>query len=252
MAIPHDHEDSGVTRVIACSPCCSRLYRESKFIKIWPLMLVFTTKEGFSWRHRRRHSFQGPVPYRDNRLPVQATAAGYSALIDAYGLAVPLPRTLYATGERHRIVEQDGWRILTPRHAPEPSLAGHLGFALKYEGGSRRPQTAVPGHRPRSDPGPGPGRSDRHLQPPHLVSLRMADRPYPGSGGRHGRTLCSCCRSQTAIHDGRRKFPAASREKQSSRHPRILPAGVSHGSSRPVYDTVPAATRPRLHSRRAA
>lgn len=79
--------------------------------------------------------FSGPSTiYRENRLPVQATAAGYSALIDAYGLTVPLPRTLYATGERHRIMEQDGWRILTPRHAPEPSLAGHLGFALKYEG----------------------------------------------------------------------------------------------------------------------
>ena len=27
-----------------------------------------------------------------------------------------------------------GWRILTPRHAPKPSLDSHLTFALKYEG----------------------------------------------------------------------------------------------------------------------
>ncbi|WP_322099615.1 Fic family protein [Aquibaculum arenosum] len=63
-----------------------------------------------------------------------ATPAGYAALIDAYDLSVPLPRTLSATGERHRILERDGWRIMTPRHAPHPTLAGHLTFALKYEG----------------------------------------------------------------------------------------------------------------------
>jgi len=60
--------------------------------------------------------------------------AGYSALIDAYGLAVPLPRTLSAIGERHRVFEEHGWRMMTPRHAPDPTLEGHLTFALKYEG----------------------------------------------------------------------------------------------------------------------
>ncbi len=60
--------------------------------------------------------------------------AGYGALIDAYGLSVPLPRKLSATGSRHRIVEDDAWRILTPRHAPRAELDCHLTFALKYEG----------------------------------------------------------------------------------------------------------------------
>lgn len=60
--------------------------------------------------------------------------AGYVALIDAYGLEVPLPRRLSAIGEKHRILEGDGWRILTPRHAPAASLQGHLVFALKREG----------------------------------------------------------------------------------------------------------------------
>lgn len=63
-----------------------------------------------------------------------ATPAGYAALIHAYGLPAPLPRTLSAIGSRHRIVEDAGWRIYTPRHAPDASLEGHLTFALRYEG----------------------------------------------------------------------------------------------------------------------
>lgn len=47
---------------------------------------------------------------------------------------MPLPRKLSATGSHHRTVEDDVWRILTPRHAPSADLDGHLTFALKYEG----------------------------------------------------------------------------------------------------------------------
>lgn len=83
----------------------------------------------------QQHQFSGPVTvFQEIRLPERATPAGYSALIGAYRLAVPLPRTLFATGEHHRITERDGWRIMTPRHAPNPTLEGHLTFALKYEG----------------------------------------------------------------------------------------------------------------------
>jgi hypothetical protein len=79
--------------------------------------------------------FSGPtLIFHERRLPEIATPAGYAALIDAFDLSVPLPRTLTAIGERHRILEQSGWRIMTPRHAPHPTLAGHLTFALKYEG----------------------------------------------------------------------------------------------------------------------
>lgn len=82
-----------------------------------------------------QHRFSGPVTvFQDRRLPERATPAGYAALIDAYGLAVPLPRLLFATGERHRVIEEEGWRILTPRHAPHATLDGHLTFALKNEG----------------------------------------------------------------------------------------------------------------------
>ncbi|NQW23561.1 MAG: Fic family protein [SAR202 cluster bacterium] len=79
--------------------------------------------------------FSGPVTvFQERRLPERATPAGYGALIDGYSLSVPLPRTLSAIGERHRVAEKDAWRILTPRHAPHPTLEGHLTFAIKYEG----------------------------------------------------------------------------------------------------------------------
>ncbi len=81
------------------------------------------------------HHYSGPVTvFHGRRLPEMATPAGYSALIDAFDLTTPLPRTMLATGSHHRIKENSGWRILTPRHAPQPTLAGHLTFALKNEG----------------------------------------------------------------------------------------------------------------------
>jgi hypothetical protein len=79
--------------------------------------------------------FSGPVTvFSDRRLPERGTPVGYAALIDAYKLAVPIPRTLSAIGVRHRMTEQAGWRLYTPRHAPPATLDGHLTFALKYEG----------------------------------------------------------------------------------------------------------------------
>ncbi|MGX1100246.1 Fic family protein [Amorphus sp. MBR-141] len=79
--------------------------------------------------------FSGPITvFQERRLAEPATPAGYSALIDTYGLNVPLPRTLSAIGTHHRIIEKNGWRLTTPRHAPEATLEGHLTFALKYEG----------------------------------------------------------------------------------------------------------------------
>jgi hypothetical protein len=64
--------------------------------------------------------FSGPVSvFHDRRLPETAIPAGYAALIDAYKLAIPVPRILSAIRTKHRIIEQGGWRIYTPRHAPE-------------------------------------------------------------------------------------------------------------------------------------
>jgi hypothetical protein len=90
--------------------------------------IVFVRRSG-------KHQFSGPVTvFHERPLPERATPAGYAALIDAYDLAAPLPRTLLATGEHHRVKEEAGWRILTPRHATSADLEGHLTFALKYEG----------------------------------------------------------------------------------------------------------------------
>jgi hypothetical protein len=81
------------------------------------------------------NDFSGAVNgFQGRRLPERATPAGYAALIHAYQLPVPPPRTLSAIGTRHRVAEEAGLRIYTPRHAPEATLEGHLTFALKYEG----------------------------------------------------------------------------------------------------------------------
>lgn len=82
-----------------------------------------------------QNRFSGPVTvFHERRLPERATPAGYAALIDAYGLKVPIPITLSAVGERHKRTEQDDWRILGPRYSPDATLEGHLTFALKNEG----------------------------------------------------------------------------------------------------------------------
>jgi len=72
--------------------------------------------------------------FQESRLPEPALPVGYAALIDAYRLEVPLPRVLCAIGTRHKVYEESGWRIYTPRHEPKSTLEGHLVFALKYEG----------------------------------------------------------------------------------------------------------------------
>jgi len=95
----------------------------------------FTHRADFSGIAIVREHFSGPVNvFHERRLPEAAIPAGYAALIAAYNLHAPIPRTLSAIGTKHRILEQDGWRIYTPRHAPEASLEGHLTFALKNEG----------------------------------------------------------------------------------------------------------------------
>jgi hypothetical protein len=95
----------------------------------------FFSGQRFSWIMAGTHHFSGPVSvFQEQVLPERATPAGYAALIGAYGLRVPLPRTLSAIGEHHRIRNESGWRILTPRHRPPSDLEGHLTFALKYEG----------------------------------------------------------------------------------------------------------------------
>jgi hypothetical protein len=73
--------------------------------------------------------FRGRVlPEPDARL------VGYAALIDAYRLAVPLPERLALVSRHHRRYDTGSWAVYTPRHMPQDTAAGHLGFALRYEG----------------------------------------------------------------------------------------------------------------------
>lgn len=59
---------------------------------------------------------------------------GYAALIDIYGLNVPLPEALAVISPQHKQYTTKEWSVYTRRHKPEESLQGHLTFALKYEG----------------------------------------------------------------------------------------------------------------------
>ncbi|MDA3917566.1 MAG: Fic family protein [Deltaproteobacteria bacterium] len=60
--------------------------------------------------------------------------AGYSAIISAHDLKVPVPDYLCAIGPKHKKYDHGRWHIFTPRHKPEDTLFGHMTFALKYEG----------------------------------------------------------------------------------------------------------------------
>jgi len=63
-----------------------------------------------------------------------SSLAGYSALISAHDLKVPVPDHLCAIGTKHKKYDDGRWHIFTPRHKPRDTLYGHLVFALKYEG----------------------------------------------------------------------------------------------------------------------
>jgi hypothetical protein len=80
------------------------------------------------------HFSQPVTVFRGLRLPDEAIPAGYAALIDTFDLLVPLPRFLFAVSKRHHASTSERWRVLPTRYRPDPSLQGHLTFALKYEG----------------------------------------------------------------------------------------------------------------------
>jgi len=79
--------------------------------------------------------FSGSVSvFHERWLPEEAVPAGYAALIEAFALTVPIPRTLAAIGPRHKVYKANGWHIFTPRHQPASTLDAQLTFALRYEG----------------------------------------------------------------------------------------------------------------------
>ena len=66
--------------------------------------------------------------------PEEGLLVGYGAIIEAYGLAMPIPGILALISTKNRKYSTDQWRILTPRHEPKDTLYDQLVFALKYEG----------------------------------------------------------------------------------------------------------------------
>ena len=85
--------------------------------------------------YQNKQNSQSVTIFHDYPLPeAKAKPVGYSALIADYNLAVPLPDSLCAIGEKHKKYQKGQWHVFTPRHAPENTLYGHLTFALKYEG----------------------------------------------------------------------------------------------------------------------
>jgi Fic family protein len=84
---------------------------------------------------RKGDSFSRSVnEFHGRAAPERIGTAGYAALIDCYDLKVPLPPKLAGISEHHHRVETNDWLLLTPRHRPKDTLAGHLEFALKWEG----------------------------------------------------------------------------------------------------------------------
>ena len=66
-------------------------------------------------------------------VPAGVRPLGYAALAAAYGLEVPAPDLLFATGERHTLRTEGIWSVLTPRYQPADTLVAHLAFALRHE-----------------------------------------------------------------------------------------------------------------------
>ncbi|MDI1354541.1 MAG: Fic family protein [bacterium] len=72
--------------------------------------------------------------FHGRSTPEQGSIAGYAAIIEFHNLKIPIPAQLALISDKHKAYDTDEWRVLTPRHKPEESLAAQLTFALKYEG----------------------------------------------------------------------------------------------------------------------
>ncbi|MEA3288354.1 MAG: Fic family protein [Candidatus Marinimicrobia bacterium] len=75
------------------------------------------------------------IPHiHDRTLPEPGSLVGYTAIINALELEVPIPDIVSIISKKNKRYEEDGWKVFTPKHQPEDSLYHHLVFALKYEG----------------------------------------------------------------------------------------------------------------------
>lgn len=74
------------------------------------------------------------IAFHGRTAPEEGYLTGYAALLYAYDLHTPLPDVLSIISYKHKQYTTPEWRVFTPRHRPEDTLAGHLTFAFKYEG----------------------------------------------------------------------------------------------------------------------
>lgn len=84
--------------------------------------------------YKSEYNSRSLIDFRGRSVPEPGKLAGYAALLERFDLKVPLPFRLTAIAGRHHPHSTEEWQMLTPRHAPEDSLAGQLLFALKWEG----------------------------------------------------------------------------------------------------------------------
>ncbi|MBZ5762413.1 Fic family protein [Rhizobium sp. VS19-DR104.2] len=77
-----------------------------------------------------------PRIFQERLVPARATLVGWSALITEFSVKAPLktPTAISDVTLRDTKREMDGWKIYDARYAPANTLAGHLTFALRYEG----------------------------------------------------------------------------------------------------------------------
>ena len=142
-------------------------------------------------RYVSERKSQSVTDFRGKSLPEPATLAGYAALIRNYDLKLPLPPRLTAIESRHHPTSTDAWQLLTPRHAPEDTLTGHLEFALKWEGVEFAVLSALFQRSRRRDRSGGSSTADRELCAQALVPARVAHR----SSTRHQRSWQGAGRS---------------------------------------------------------
>jgi hypothetical protein len=72
--------------------------------------------------------------FHGRNVPKEGAIVGYGAIIEAYGLPVPVPQQLAFVSTKKRQSESVEWKVYSSRYLPEETLYKQLIFALKYEG----------------------------------------------------------------------------------------------------------------------
>jgi len=72
--------------------------------------------------------------FQGRTTPETGFLTGYGAVIQYYKLEIPIPVTLALISKKNKNYNKPGWIVFGPKYQPSDTLAGHLVFALKYEG----------------------------------------------------------------------------------------------------------------------